>query len=76
MDVEHGTLPADELYRALKDGSRNGGAVDVEGMARRTIEELVTSPRGACLLYRIADAVSPRNVDAAIYDALRLCRGL
>ena len=32
--VEHGTVPADELYHALKDGSRNGGAVDVEGLAR------------------------------------------
>ena len=31
--VEHGTLPADELYLALKDGSRNGGEVDVEGLA-------------------------------------------
>ena len=30
--VEHGTLPADELYHALKDGSRNGGAVDVDGL--------------------------------------------
>ena len=26
--VEHGTLPQDELYEALKPGSSNGGAVD------------------------------------------------
>jgi 2,4-dienoyl-CoA reductase-like NADH-dependent reductase (Old Yellow Enzyme family) len=74
--VEHGTLPVDELYHALKDGSRNGGAVDVEGMARGAPEELVINPAGTYLLYRLGDAVSSRNVHAAIYDALRLCKGL
>jgi hypothetical protein len=74
--VEHGTLPVDELYHALKDGSRNGGAVDVEGMARGAPEELVINPAGSYLLYRLGDAVSSRNVHAAIYDALRLCKGL
>ena len=28
--VEHGTLPLDELYLALKPLSKNGGAVDYE----------------------------------------------
>ena len=50
MVVVHGTLPADELYHALKGGSRNGGAVDVEGMAGRAPEELVTNPQGSYLL--------------------------
>ena len=30
MVVEHGTLPLDELYFALKPLSKNGGAVDYE----------------------------------------------
>lgn len=76
MVVVHATLPADGLYHALKDGSRNGGAVDVEGMARGAPEELVTNPQGAYLLYRIGDAVSSRDVHAASYDALRFCKGL
>ena len=45
--VEHGTLPADELYHALKDGSRNGGEVDVEGWLDGRTEEIVTNPAGA-----------------------------
>ena len=74
--VEHGTQPADELYHALKDGSRNGGAVDVEGLVTGAPEEIVTNPDGRYLLYRVGDAVSSRNVHAAIYDSLRLCKGL
>ncbi|MFZ1427312.1 MAG: NADH:flavin oxidoreductase [Geminicoccaceae bacterium] len=74
--VEHGTLPADELYLALKDGSTNGGAVDVEGLAQGAAVEPELNPDGSYLLYRIGDAVSSRNIHAAIYDALRLCKGL
>jgi NADPH-dependent 2,4-dienoyl-CoA reductase/sulfur reductase-like enzyme len=74
--VEHGTQPADELYHALKDGSRNGGAVDVEGLVRGEPAEITSNPEGRYLLYRVGDAVSSRNVHAAIYDALRLCKGL
>ena len=74
--VEHGTQPADELYHALKDGSRNGGAVDVEGLVTGAPRELVSNPDGRYLLYRVGDAVSSRNIHAAIYDSLRLCKGL
>ena len=74
--VEHGTLPADKLYHALKDGSRNGGAVDVEGLVHGTPAEIVSNPAGSYVLYRVGDAVSSRNIHAAIYDALRLCKGL
>lgn len=74
--VEHGTLPADELYHALKDGSTNGGEIDVEGLAQGAPTEIASNPEGRYLLYRIGDAVSSRNVHAAIYDALRLCKGL
>ena len=74
--VEHGTLPADELYHALKDGSSNGGEVDVEGLAQGAATEIVANPAGGYLLYRVGDAVSSRNIHAAIYDALRLCKSL
>ena len=69
-------MPTDEIYHALKDGSRNGGEIDVEGLVRGEPAEIVTNPQGGYLLYRIGDAVSSRNVHAAIYDSLRLCKGL
>jgi NADPH-dependent 2,4-dienoyl-CoA reductase/sulfur reductase-like enzyme len=74
--VEHGTMPADELYRALRDGSRNGGEVDLDGLVKGAPEEIVRNPDGGYFLYRIGDAVSSRNIHAAIYDALRLCKSL
>lgn len=50
--------------------------MDVEGKARGAPEVLLTNPAGSHLLYRIGDAVSTRNNHAAIYDSLRLCKGL
>ena len=32
-----------------------------------------TNPTGTYQLFRIGDAVTSRNVHAAVYDALRLC---
>ena len=72
--VEHGTLPADELYHALKDGSRNGGAVDVDGLVTGTPGDR-QQPRRRYLLYRVGDAVSSRNVHAAIYDCAPALQG-
>jgi hypothetical protein len=36
----------------------------------------VRNPAGAYRLFRIGDAVAGRNVHAAVYDALRLCKDL
>jgi len=72
--VEHGTLPLDELYFELKPMSINLGAVDYEAMIAGRPQEAVKNPEGAFRLYRIGDAVASRNVHAAIYDALRLCK--
>ena len=47
-----------------------------KGSAQGTAAEIVTNPAGGYLLYRIGDAVSSRNIHAAIYDALRLCKSL
>jgi NADPH-dependent 2,4-dienoyl-CoA reductase/sulfur reductase-like enzyme len=74
--VEHGVLPADELCFALKDGSRNGGEIDLEGLVRGEPAEILRNPEGRYLLYRVGDAVSSRNIHAAIYDSLRLCKNL
>jgi 2,4-dienoyl-CoA reductase-like NADH-dependent reductase (Old Yellow Enzyme family) len=71
--VEHGTLPLDDLYFALKPGARNRGEVDYGALIAGRSQEAVRNPDGAYQLYRIGDAVSSRNIHAAIYDALRLC---
>ncbi len=72
--VEHGTLPLDELYFALKDGSVNRGEVDYQALIAGRPQTLAANPEGRYRLYRIGDAVSSRNIHAAVYDALRLCK--
>jgi hypothetical protein len=74
--VEHGTLPLDDLYFELKPNSLNAGAVDYRAMIAGRPQEVVSNPNGGFRLWRIGDAVSSRNVHAAIYDALRLCKDL
>ncbi len=77
--VEHGTLPSDELYRALKPLSRNRGAVDYRALTRPAAEaEGALFPErgeGTFTLYRIGDAIASRNIHAAIYDAVRFGLG-
>jgi 2,4-dienoyl-CoA reductase-like NADH-dependent reductase (Old Yellow Enzyme family)/thioredoxin reductase len=74
--VEHGTLPQDELYFALKEQSINRGEVDYRALIAGRPQTLVGNPEGRFRLFRIGDAVASRNIHAAIYDALRLCKDL
>jgi 2,4-dienoyl-CoA reductase-like NADH-dependent reductase (Old Yellow Enzyme family)/thioredoxin reductase len=76
--VEHGTLPLDDLYKELKPASRNLGAIDWRKVIAATGASPFprTNPDGAFLLARIGDAVSSRNIHAAIYEALRLTKDL
>ena len=74
--VEHGTLPLDGLYFDLKARSSNLGAVDYDAMIAGRPQEELRNPAGRFRLYRIGDAVASRNVHAAIYDALRLCKDI
>ncbi len=72
--VEHGTVVADELYLGLKAASRNHGEIDQEALLAGRPQDLVHNPDGAYLLFRVGDAVASRNIHAAIYDSLRLCK--
>ena len=74
--VEQGTLPNDDLYLDLVPGSRNLGEVDHDALVAGRPQTVATNPAGSYQLFRIGDAVSSRNVHAAIYDALRLCLAL
>ncbi len=70
--VNHGTLPLDDLYHDLRPLSRNGGAVDHDALIAGQPQTVAANPDGAFQLFRIGDAVSARNIHAAIHDALRL----
>jgi N-methyl-L-proline demethylase len=74
--VEHGTLPLDDLYRALKPSSINGGAIDYRALIAGRPQQIERNSDGRYRLFRIGDAVASRNIHAAIYDALRLCKDL
>ena len=74
--VEHGTLPLDELYFELKPNSINGGEVDYRALIQGQAQTVQRNPEGQYKLFRIGDAVSSRNIHAAIYDALRLCKDI
>ncbi len=72
--VDHATSPLDEVYFALKDLSINRGEINQQALIDCKPQNIVSNPTGKFQLFRIGDAVAARNVHAAIYDALRLCR--
>jgi len=74
--VEHGTIPSDDLYHALKPASRNGGEVDHKALLGGRPQDVVRNPDGAFQLFRIGDAIASRNIHAAVFDALRLAKDL
>ena len=73
---DHGTLPNDALYFALKPASINLGEVDLQAMADARPQTLATNPEGRYRLFRVGDAWTSRNIHAAMLDSLRLCKDL
>ena len=71
--VEHGTRPADELYRELRSASANDGVTDLPALLERRPQPRNIRPEARFELHRVGDAVASRNVHAAILDSLRLC---
>jgi 2,4-dienoyl-CoA reductase-like NADH-dependent reductase (Old Yellow Enzyme family) len=74
--VEHGTLPLDEIYQALKPRSRNLGELDLDALVAGMPQNVINNPQGRFGLFRIGDALASRNIHTALYDALRLCATL
>lgn len=72
--VEHGTVPADELYFALAPMSSNGGEVDHAALLGGQPQAVIGNNLGSFQLFRIGDAVASRNIHAAVFDALRLAK--
>ncbi|MCR3722106.1 MULTISPECIES: oxidoreductase [Prauserella salsuginis group] len=71
-----GTNPNDELYLALRERSSNQGRVDYEAFIRAQPQPHGHEGNRAFELYRVGDAVTSRNMHAAILDAHRLALGM
>ena len=74
--VEHGTLPADELYQALAPHSVNLGEVDHVALLAGRPQDVVRNAEGRFRLLRLGDAVASRNLHAAVFDGLRFAKDL
>ncbi len=74
--AEHGTLPNDDLYRALRPLSRNLGELDHDAYVMGMPQGIEANPEGRFQLFRVGDALASRNVHAAIYDGLRIAKDL
>ena len=70
--VEHGTTPADDLYYALRSHASNDGVTDTSHFLAGEAQSS-NSEKGGFELHRIGDALSSRDMAAAVFDALRLC---
>ncbi|MFD0465070.1 FAD-dependent oxidoreductase [Microvirga aerilata] len=72
--IEQGTLPNLELYDDLKPRSGNLGEVDIDALIAGRPQIINNNPAGRFQLFRVGDAVASRNIHAAVYDAVRLCK--
>lgn len=73
--VERGTLPLDDLFESLRGNAVNKGVTDLDALVDGKPQPGLARAAGYSL-FRIGDAVSSRNLAAAMYDALRLCSTL
>ena len=64
------------LLRAQGPAPANRGEVDHPALIAGRPQTLMRNPDGRFQLFRIGDAVASRNIHAAIYDSLRLCKDL
>ncbi len=74
--LECGTAPEEAVFTALLPQSRNLGDYDTDAFADGRLETEDSNPEGRFLLFRVGDAVASRNVHAAVYDALRICKDI
>ena len=74
--VNLGTEPVDEIFHELQASSSNLGTYDIDAMADGELRIETANAEGAFVLFRVGDAVASRNIHAAIFDALRICKDL
>ena len=72
--IENGTLPREALYLALKDGSTNLGEIDQFAFIAGQPQTVRTNADGRYQLFRVGDAVTSRNIQGSLYEAIRLAK--
>ncbi|ODN69408.1 NADH:flavin oxidoreductase [Methylobrevis pamukkalensis] len=72
--ADYGTLPVDTLYRGLAEGSVNEGLTDQAAIVAGRPQPWEDGK--GYQLHRIGDALTGRNIHAALYDALRLVKDM
>ena len=70
--LNYGVKPLDELYFNLVPLSKNEGEINYDKLIKGEQQNIIKNNNNKFNLYRIGDAISSRNIHAAIYDALRL----
>jgi hypothetical protein len=73
---ELGTLPNDEIYHALRPHSVNLGEVDYDALLESRPQGVRPNKDGEFQLFRIGDAVTSRNIYAAIFEAARFMKDM
>jgi len=74
--VEHGAAPMAAVYHELKARSRNAGQLNQTAMIDGTSPFAAVGHANGFYLARIGDAIANRNIHAALYDALRVCKDI
>ena len=74
--VEQGTTPVLDVYEDMVPESSNLGETDLNALLEGRPQAIRTNRDGRYRLFRIGDALTHRNIHAAIYDARRLCMTL
>ena len=72
--VEQGSVPMDQVYFDLRGQSANDGVTELEALAKAAPQPRLRQT--GFELHRIGDAVSSRNIHAAVLDAVRICSAL
>ena len=74
--VNHGTIPMDDLYFDLIPWSSNSGEVDYDALIAGKPQAINNNTNGEFQMFRIGDAISSRNIHAAVYDGIRYCKDI
>ncbi len=74
--VEHGTVPLDDLFEALRAESCNNGSMDMDRLLAGQPQKSPDESENGYELFRVGDAVSSRDIHCAILDSRRLCKDL
>lgn len=72
--VEQGSIPMDDLYFEIREKSSNAGVTNLDALIDVKPQPKLSA--NGFELHRVGDAVSSRNIHAAILDSLRICSAL